>query len=103
MATMVDVELSTKVELFVSCRNLRDMDWTSKSDPFVEVSVMQGTHGAWRAGAIGAAFGCGRLGRAEQAEHEQQRRVASVSAPREPCCICFCGRAARAHVVPWLP
>ena len=29
--------LQPKIELFISCRNLKDMDMTSKSDPKVEV------------------------------------------------------------------
>ncbi len=30
--------ISEKVELFLSCRNLKDLDVFSKSDPYVKVS-----------------------------------------------------------------
>lgn len=36
---MVDVNLSSEVELFVSCRNLPNKDTFSLTDPFVVVEV----------------------------------------------------------------
>ncbi len=32
-------ESSTKLELFISCRSLKNMDFLSKSDPFVVVCL----------------------------------------------------------------
>jgi len=34
----MDNSLSEKIELFLSCRNLKDLDVMSKSDPYIRVS-----------------------------------------------------------------
>lgn len=53
MAQVVDPEtgaasLSSQVELFVSCRGLRNMDLLSKSDPFVVVYTRERTDKPWK-------------------------------------------------------
>ena len=39
---------STRVELHLSCKKLKDMDLLSKSDPIVSVLVKDAKSGSWR-------------------------------------------------------
>jgi hypothetical protein len=36
-----------QVDLFICCRNLKDMDYFSKSDPFVVLKIIDTHSGSW--------------------------------------------------------
>ena len=48
MNTTVVQEPGEKVQIFISCRKLKDMDILSKSDPEVEVAIKTGKNGGYR-------------------------------------------------------
>ena len=38
----ISLPMGYDVEMFFSCKNLKDLDWTGKSDPFITVTIVEG-------------------------------------------------------------
>lgn len=38
----LDGGMGYEVEMHFSCRNLKDLDWRGKSDPFITISIVEG-------------------------------------------------------------